>query len=459
MKKILTILLGIALILPLYSQEADNFENETEDDMDMTDGEEPEVQFSVPEKKKFDFTRQHFEMGSGIGGGIDNGIAGTSELFTKDKVIKIDMSEIAHKVPNEGAGFNFGLNAGFYLDVMNIRIGNGLWNFGFTSSVDGSIKFNISKSLFKLIAEGNAKKHNNSGKMGASGGIYTEMGLTSSAKYQVAGKTLRAGIKPAIFTPAIYIPSSTGIYYNLYTEKETEDGKKDGLFLDTRGEISIYTPTSFEKAEPGRFIGGANGFDISLEGEYALFPSLVISDHDIGGLDIGGSFSHIPFAPAVLTSEMKMGLKPFHIELVGEDLLAGNQPKTPEFEFEDMKYNNNAKKQVFRPFRFDVYARYKPLKTEFVVIRPNIGFSVNGNKGDEEGYFNAGLEARLNLRNIFIFYLGSGYQETIWKQKMGLVLNLRAFELDLEVALRDQTFPGCFTGHGLNLFLGSRIGW
>jgi len=449
MKKILTILLGIALILPLYSQEADP---DPEDEEELALELEP-----TPEKpkKKFDFARQYFEMGSGISAGIDNGIAGTSELFTKDKIIKIDMSEIAHNVPNEGAGFNFGLNAGFYLDIMNIKIGQGLWNFGFTSSVDGGIKFNITKSLFELIAEGNAKKHNNSGKMGASGGIYTEMGLTGSAKYQVAGKTLRAGIKPALFTPAIYIPSSTGIYYDLKTEKEG----KDGLFLETRGEITIYTPTSFENIEPGRFIGGSNGFDISLEGEYALFPSLVISDHDIGGLDVGGSLSHIPFAPAVLTSQMKMGLKPFSIDLEGEKLLAGEKPETPQFEFDKLTYNSNANKQIFRPFRFDVYARYKPLKTEFVVIRPNIGFSVNGNKGDEQGYFNAGLEARLNLRNIFSFYLGSGCQETIWKQKMGLVLNLRAFELDLEVALRDQTFPGCFTGHGLNIFLGSRIGW
>jgi len=43
--------------------------------------------------------------------------------------------------------------------------------------------------------------------------------------------------------------------------------------------------------------------------------------------------------------------------------------------------------------------------------------------------------------------------------KAGFNLNFRAFELDLEAALRDQTFGGGFNGRGFNFNLGLRFGW
>jgi hypothetical protein len=455
MKKILTIFLGIALVLPLYSQEADI---ETHDGgigeeageyaaaEETADTEEKPA--SKPEKKKTDFARQIFEMGLDFGVGFDNGLAGLNDVLQKKVVI--DLSKIAQNVPDNGAGLNFDLNFDLFMNVKNIHIGEGLWDFGFITNVDGGVNVNIPKSLFELIAEGNTEQHDFSGQISASGGIYTEIGLPASARYKVAGKTLYVGFKPAIYTPAVYVSPSSGISYHLYTDKNG----KEGLFLDTEGGISVYTATSFENIEPMNFIIGPSGFDITLEGEYALFPYL----------DVGGSLSHIPFAPATLTNEMKMGMKPFSVELVGEDLISGGDPKIDELEFSDPVYNNDAKKEVHRPFRFDVYARYKPLNfapfgSEFLVLRPNIGFSVNVNKGDEKGYFNAGLEISMNLINLFTLYLGSGYQEEVWRQRVGFALNLRAFELDLQAVFRDQTFEGCFNGRGFEVNLGMRFGW
>jgi len=453
MKKLLTIFLGIALLAPLYSQEAGENEEAAAAvafaDADAAANAEAETEETpVPEKKEFEWARQHFTLGlvGDLGFGLDNGIIGTKDIFKKE--IVIDLSKLAGSLSKNGANINFsGIANILFLDIKNIHIGQGLWNFGFTTNAEGNINLNISKSLFELIAEGNTSSHNNSGKISGSGGIYTEIGLPVSARYKVAGKTLKVGIKPSIYTPLFYIPSSTGISYNLYTEKNG----KDGLFLDTEGEITVYTPTTFDSNINGvQFVFGRNGFDISLEGEYALFPFI----------DVGGSFNQIPFAPATLTTGMKMGIKPFSIELDGEEILGGSNPKeTPEFNFKSPEFFTDGNKKIRRPFRFDAYVRYKPLKTELVVLRPNIGFSVNPNKGDEKGYFNAGLEARLNLKDIFIFYLGSGYQEAIWKQKAGFALNLRVFEFDFEAALRSQTFAGCFRGQGFNLVLGTRWGW
>jgi len=309
---------------------------------------------------------------------------------------------------------------------------------------------NIPKSLFTLISEGNAGHPDSKGKIGASGSIFTEIGLKGSAKYKVGRRTLHVGLKPAIFTPAVYIPSSTGVSYHLHTEKKDDDTgtPKEGLFLVTEGGIDVYTPTSLKKMEPGRFIFGPSGFDLSLGVEYA-FSSF---------LDIGGNLTNIPIAAAALTNQMTLKLvdknnhnKGFEFELSGEDL------NTPELDFIPV-YKNNVKKEVYRPLQFDLYAHYMPFKSDFLVITPNIGFTVNINQGDEKWYFNGGLEARVSLIDFIIIYLGSGYKEEIWRQRVGLGLNLRVFELGLEAMLRNQTFEGCFQERGFGFNLGLHFG-
>jgi len=503
MKKLLTIFLSVALVLPLYSQENDlgdydydyedyDYEDYDDNSSDYNDysyndesedtaaaGEKTAPQEAAPkadpkapapqlthetheekpkkksapkpqEEKEYFFTRKHFEMGIDAGIGVDNGLVGLNDILRKK--IMIDVSKIAQSVPEDGSGLNFGFSADFFMNVKNIHIIKGLWDFGFIAGVEGSVNLNFPKSLFTLISEGNTKQHDSSGKISASGAIFSEVGLKGSAKYRIGGKKLYIGVKPSIFTPLVYIPSSTGISYQISTKKEEiENGVKtikDGLFLTTEGEISVYTPTPFNHLEPIRFIYGANGFDLSLEGEYALFPFL----------DIGASVANIPISPATLTTAMKMTLKPFSPGLKGEEILDGKTPKNPDFEFDKPNYYN-VEFKVHRPLRFDFYGRYKLFHSEFLVFRPNIGCSVNINEYDENLYINCGLEASLNLLNLFIFYAGSGYKETIWRQRAGFALNLRAFELDLEATLRDNTFMGCFKKQGFELNVGIRFGW
>ena len=394
-------------------------------------------------RKKIDFARQYFEFGLNVGAGFDSGFIGITDALQKNVVI--DLSDFAGDNYKDGAGINTGLSTNFYINVMNISIGKGLWSFGIFADVQGDINMNVSQSMLTLIAEGNANQHDSSGGISVSGGIFTGLNLRASAQYEVWGRPLRVGVRPTIFTPVVYIPSNSGISYDLSTKK---DGK-EGIFVQAEGEINVYTPTSLEKMEVQNFIIGPSGFDLSLEGEYALFPFL----------DVGGSFNNIPFAAAALSNRMSITMAPINIESSGEELIAGDTPDFPEIDFKQT-YDDSAEKSVFRPFRFDVYVRYKPFRSELLVLRPNIGFSANINKGDEKGYFNTGVEARLNLlRHMFSFYVGSSYQETIWKHRAGFIFNLRAFELSLEAALRGQTLADSFQGRGLGVNLGMCFGW
>jgi len=438
MKKLLLILLTITMISPLYAQEVESEEDIAEiwnEDELVAEDQEDEVQTREPFKR----TRQRFEFGLAISDiriGLDNSLLGIGEIFQEELVI--DLNKIGSSIRDGGMNLNVDGSVDIlHLDILNIKIQEGLWNFGFFINTDGRINLNVPKSLFTLISEGFFDQHLFEGMISASGGVYANTGVSASAKY---GK-LRAGVKPTLFSPLVFIPRS-GISYRLDTE--------DAIDFSTEGEIMVYYPLD----ESGNFTGLNFGFDLTLDGEYALFPFL----------DVGGSLSRIPFAPATLRNRMKMSMSNLEFHLDGDKILQGEMPELPNFNGDDPEnplFENvfdTEPRKVFRPFRFDTYARYKPFSTEILVIRPNMGFSVDGN--ERKGFFNAGLEVQSTLANDIIrLYLGTGCTEAIWKNRFGFVLNLRAIELGLGGALRADSFPGTFQGKGFDIGLGVRIGW
>ena len=420
MKKLVLILLIVTLLPPLFAQGAD-----TETSDKFGGGGQPEKSGNFT-----GFAREYVEVGSDMRTGLDNSLIRIGDFFQRD--IVIDMNKISSSIRDGGFNINADGNGNIlYVDIINRAIKEGVWSFGFFINAEGKINLNVPKSLFTLITQGNIDQHSFEGMISASGGVYADAGLSASAKY---GK-LRIGLRPSLFTPLIFIPRS-GISYRLETE--------DAVDLTTSGEINIYYPLD----ENGNFTGLKFGFDVTLDGEYALLPIL----------DIGGAISRIPFAPATLQNRMKLGMSEINYHLDGEKIMKGGMDDMPNIgKFEDPVFDT-APHKVFRPFRFDAYARYKPFSTEILVVRPNIGFSVDIN--DKKGYFNTGLEIQSTLaRDIIRLHLGTGYEETIWKHRLGFAVNLRAFELGLEAALRADSFPGSFRAQGFGARLSTRFGW
>jgi len=437
MKKLLFTALCVILILPLYAQETGSDETtesgrplfplSEEEKGNIEEELEPEEEQT---KKPFTFARQKFEIGFDVGVGFDNDLIKARDVFTKDLVI--DLEKLGGDVRKAGFNFNLGILSGLFINIKNVNIGSGVWDFGFFSGADGDLHFNLPKSLFTLLTEGNINERSFNGTISASGGVFANAGLSGSAKY---GK-LRIGVKPVLFAPLMVMPKS-GIDYNL----ETTDEK---ISLTTSGQIAAYGIVA--DAMEGDSIQMSFGVDVSVEGEYELFSFL----------DVGGSISRIPLAPVSMKNRVLIAMDDFNVDFKGEDLMEGKKPDVPDFEY-DISYES-ANYKIFRPLRFDVYARYKPFEKIAFVVRPNLGFSVSFN--DKQAYFNAGAEAQIALlRNMFLFHVGTGIEESVWKQRAGFGFNVRAFELDLEGIFRSQSFPGSFSGQGFGLNLGLRFGW
>jgi len=429
MKRLLISALFVILILPLYAQTAGSTTETVEAGESFRNPEDEGEGQSEQAKPASTFHRESFEIGFDVGAGFDNDLLKMSDILKKD--IGIDLDKLERDVRDAGFSLNLGLLAGLFVNIKNKPIGGGVWDFGFFSGMDGNLNFNVPKDLFTLLSKGNKNQYSFNGTISASGGIFANVGLSGSAKY---GKW-RFGVKPAVFVPLAVAPKS-GINYHLESE--------DDILLTTSGQIAVYGVMADIMEGDGVQI--RTGFDISLEGEYELFPSL---------LDLGASLSRIPLVPATMRNRMIIAMDDFSLDIKGEDLIAGKEIDVPKFKYTTSYESANYK--IFRPLRFDVYALFRPFG-DFFVVRPNMGFSVSIN--DKEGYFNAGAEAKVELfRGMFLFHLGTGLEESLWKQRLGFGFNSRVFELDLEAVFRSQRFTGSFSGQGFGVNLGLRFGY
>ncbi|MDR2393813.1 MAG: hypothetical protein LBD93_06635 [Treponema sp.] len=368
--------------------------------------------------------RRFVEFGVDLGGGLANNLTGVRDIMKKQ--VYLDMDALSRSIKDHGIDLNADIESAVFF---NFNIGE-LWGFGISTGVEGSINGNIPKSFFTLLTEGNIHQHNFEGDFTIFGGIYTNTALDVHATF---GK-IRVGVIPALFVPLIYIPRS-GINYGLYTD--------DNLSAHAKADIQIYSPFSLENPDPSVAMQGS-GFDLSLQGEYALLPFL----------DLGGTLSHIPLGGAELKHKLQISTDTYEIN--GDKILEGEGLDIPDFELK-REYTTGSYR-VFRPLRFDVYALWRPLLVDFFSLRPNIGFThVFG--ADIPPYFNAGLEVRLSVLRLLFFHVGTGYEESVWRHRLGFALNLRIFEVDLEAGLRSQDFEKSFNLQGASVKVGLRLGF
>jgi hypothetical protein len=350
-----------------------------------------------------------------------------NDFLKKD--IVFDLDKVGDRIGSNGINTNAGVFAGMY---SNFFIGE-RWGFGVFSGADGLIHANLPQSLFKLISEGNVNPRS-SGTISAYGGVFANVGLSGYGQFD----KLRVGVKPALFSPLVYIPGKSGINYDLQTIKD--DKGEEYLYLNADGEIVIYSPF----LENGKM---QFGMDVSVEAEYALFSFL----------DLGAEISSIPIYRAAVKNGTRYYLK--EIDLKVENPMTGDPPEFPEIEFvSDDKYTKLL--NVYRPFRLDAYALYRPFNFDLFTIafRPNIGFT--SLVTESKSYFNAGLEAQFGFfQKMLMLNIGTGRIDNIWKHSLGFILNFRAVQFHLGADLRSQNLAGSFQGRGFGFNMGFVFGF
>ncbi|MDR0598278.1 MAG: hypothetical protein LBG14_07205 [Treponema sp.] len=360
------------------------------------------------------------------------------------ETITLDISQMADDL---GDGLELFLDA-HAKTFINVNLG-AFWGFGFFAGVDTLGQLKIPQSMIELLAEGNDPNKTYSDKMGLGGAAFFEAGFRASAKIRRITFTVR----PAYFLPLAYL-SNPRVNYNLALNDDGSfsiEGKynvdmytffsQDTSRQDSSGNVSIEMPNRLDSAD----LFGKGGADLVLRAEYPLRHNLII----------GGSLGHIPLAPARLTDKYSM-TGGFELNKTIEDILS-NDFEMPDLEVIN-EYDGTSEKLVFRPFKIGVDAVYRPLNIRLVTLRPELALVFNSIY-NTPAYLDFGISAELNLADIFTVSAGTHLEDLIWKERIGLALNLRAFELIVGITTQSQQFFKSFQGAGFGLDAGIRIGY
>jgi hypothetical protein len=376
-----------------------------------------------------EFPRRRVEFGFDVDAGAANNMLSLDDVFNIRKTLEFDFTGRKEQELRLDAAAKTEL-------FLNVKI-NDTYTIGFFAGAEGAGYGALSEELVRLLSRGNATSKNFGGKIEGGAGVFLDTGLRGEARFE----KLRLNLKPALFIPLVYISKPDVHFENVFTEK--------GMRLNAVVDMDVYSAVSLENDfSPDDIFSLPMGFDISAVGEYALLPFL----------DLGLGITHIPLVPALMRHRMSQRMS---YAAVFEDIY--NSFTEGEFDLPEPKvdsaYTDSAFFPVLRPLRFEFFVDIKPVKTDLIVIRPDIGFSVLTVYGYDTACFNAGLKGEINLFDIARFYMGTGYRERIWANTFGFAVNLRVFELDGEIRFQGPDFVNSLKPGGLGAALGLRFGY
>ncbi|GHU96624.1 hypothetical protein FACS189483_00140 [Spirochaetia bacterium] len=408
---------------------------------------DPEVttQLNVP-RRVFEVTLLDAEVD------FSNNMLGVNDILKKHLVINVP--DLLNRVP-DGFKINVGLNA----NILGLQFNTKTWGFGITpGGISGGIDLRLPSDLLSFIANGNADKPLLEDSFEISGSVFYEFGVNTHFNIDIAGKPLRIGVDPAFYATALYIPKSS-----LDIVLDT----RDGIYASIGGDFRVYTPvdiTDLGSIDVGSLLS-RGGVDLSLSAEYPLFTRL----------DVGASFKHIPIVPATLNQGVQGRIGPIEtngtisdINDLLEDGGLDNLINIPDPLLDLKDFGPLKEIIVVRPVSMNFYALYRPLKSDLLVVKPMIGFTLANNSTDKEipsdVFFNGSAEVQLHLGAfipgyLFTLYINTGAEDGFWHNRFGFLFNLRVFELDIEAALRSQDYAGAWDPRGASVRVGLRFGW
>jgi hypothetical protein len=379
------------------------------------------------------------EFGVDMEGGFGNSLLRVKDIFNFRKTLLVNFSTISpgKLYFDSKAAVSTFVNVNVIKDLGRIDS----MNFGVFAGAEIDAYLSAREEFTRLLRYGNAGARSTDAEMSAGASVFVDTGIRADAGI---GK-FRFTVKPAAFSPLLYIPPP-----DMYAAFSTTD---TGIDFAALANIDIYSAFSLEGlfGEGGGETGKLDiplGFDISLEGTYAILPSL----------DLGLTIDHIPLYPAELhyRTRQEFSMKGGWANIY--DTLTQGDFDFPEPETRQI-FTDNASFKAFRPLRADFFVEYRPAVADVLVLRPNLGLSALTIFGYDTVCVNAGLEVQLNIINMFSFSMGTGYEERLWKHSLGFRMNFRAIELNARLAIWGPDIINSFRGKGLGAGLGIRMGF
>ncbi len=359
---------------------------------------------------------------------LSNNFLTVKDIFKESVVINLDDLKDGLKI-----NLDVGLNPIFFNYNNDDK-----WGFGISLGVNAYGAIDIAGEMLTFQEARDAKSD-------IAAAAFVEVGIPVFFRLPIINK-LKLKVKPSLFYPIAYVKPDVSYTYRV-TDSEN--------IIDFNLSARVYT--AFPISDGSSFaLTATPGFDLSVGAELPLSEAFGLNRIPLLDFDIGIDFSGIPIVPASMNDYMETLVK-----VGGEDSIDFFDENTNFDDFftaEDPTYGKK-KINVLRPFKMLVWAEWRPFSgAKLISFIPTAGFSVNPIYV-EPNSFEGGIKARLDLLNMFIVTAGVGYHDRLWKNSLDLVLNLRAFELDIGASLRAPTFVESWSGGGFGIAVGLKFGW
>ena len=378
----------------------------------------------APEGKRI--KNRKFEIGLiNVKVGFANDFMSAKDILQEKMIVDIDGLK-------DGLGINFDVNA--YPIFFNYNK-NDIWGFGLSLGVQAFGNINLSGKMLSFSEAIDEKSD-------------VKAAVSAEARYNRffhAGK-IKIKVRPALYFPLAYANPDISYTFNNTT---------DGTILNLGYKLRLFTAFPLEGgfSKENFKLTTYPGIDFILGAEYPLSEILGLKrKHSSMDFKLGLDLINLPAVPAFMNDYMEISGRMGNSDPI--NLFEGGLDGF-SFKNEDTVYGRQ-RISVLRPFKMITWADWRPFKP--INIISSFGFVLDpfySRLFSPEG----GVKMRLDLLNLFILSFGVGYYDHLWKNSLDLALNFRAFELDIGVELRSQSFAKSWTGAGFAVEFGIKFGW
>jgi len=431
---------------------------------DVTEKENETVVEKKPkEKGLFRIPNRNAETGIlNLNLAASNDFISASEIF-KEKV-KIDIDKLSN-------GFNF--NADIFLSPIFFNYNKkDKWGYGLSTGLDvfGNISLNGSMLTLSETEAANSD---------VVAGVFAEVNVHGFLTFQ----KFKITVKPAVYYPLLYAKSNK---FSYTYENKTADGV-DETYLNMELDMRLYTPfppdDDFDFKDILNIFGAIKdisakpGVDFSVSAEYPLSDALGLTEKiNFLDFDVGIDIINIPLYRAVMEDYIPITANLGSDEPIDiiNDLFSEDSEDIDLDKYFNYSKGDPAKDKIniSRPFKLLISVNWRPfgspikkdsnesgkLKREWLTFTPMFGFSINS-LYNQPVSFEGGLKTRFSFINFFIAALNIGYYDRLWKNSLGLALNLRFFEIDLGAGMQSSDFLKSWSGGGFSASFGLKFGW
>jgi len=424
MRKSALFLLFCFLIIPFCLYAADEEEAEEEETSEeVIKYEDP---FKDAPKKPEIIQNRGFEVGFNFNLFASNNFMSIPDVLKE--TIMVNMEDLTNGLILD---FSTGIRP-FYFMIDSHKG----WGFGLSTDIEA---FGI-VDLNKVMLSFNETDGENST---VGGSVFISAGIDTFFHI----KKFKVKLRPAVFYPVAYLKADV-----MYTFLNTDEGTELGIDYEGR----LYTAFPMNDMQPNA-LTGIPGLDFSIGVEYPLSKAVGISS-SVFDFDVGIDFINIP----IFSSTLK-NLRIYKGRIGSEEAInildkGGMDNLFSSFEdFEKEEIDEEGIYKVERPFKMLMHANWRPNGKQSFTIIPVFGFAYNKLFLEPFGV-EAGINLRLSAANMIVILLGSNYSDRAWNNNIDFALNFKAFEINIGAKMRSRDFIKSWTGHGVGVNLGLKLG-